>query len=727
MDNKGLSLAGVIGSAAEVAAAEPGFMEWQVAPYRRGFVFRSGDAGQLRAALLGAATIWGGMRCPILPVDSDGVIAPGWLQLAQAIGPDVIVDFTRESPGYLSAWRDAGTSQWPVIPAQPLTDGRFWGVHPIAAFAPEELADRSLFLPKGTTLLDLASVGRVDLPEEVSWWRDVTYGVTETDNGTELARAQLGGHTVLEATVWRDSDSSRNALMETAALLWLMSDPDDEEEILSCWNTRALRPRGFIRPISIISTPEAVQASDFADDLRAAVSRSVLSRPDLVVASAKLPIETLAEIAESLGFEPRPDQQISETTLGRQPDPDRKLHYLTARDMRPLWGGERTGGISSVIPVALQRPVTRVRDHSPLKWNPALVGAQYLALRMSADAITGPQVNPVARLYHPNASWHHGRLQLITAALPVYDMQLNLPRPDEILVAACSANEVSYEPSDKARHVRGTWALAPHPSMFRRAAILDVIRALTPDSSRELIKVLKERSDLSEDDRQEIKTIAAANRAVLRRLNDICSLQPCQRHPRSAVAGAVRDLVTSGMVLCGLQSDCDVCSVRHLHQMHEATPVPVCPGCGKQGTYTLDPVSGEPALLYRLNTLVQTLALNGGLAPLAATALLIGEGAYVVPGADLKHKGAPAGEVDLLGWRKGTLFAGEAKMSASLMAAADHKADVAKTALTGASEHVAVCYEPITKETRQAIQETCNAAALTMRIVDQPQLFSDLI
>jgi len=66
---------GVMGLTAGVAPSGPAFLELQVAPYRRGFLVRRGDVGQMRSALLAAATIWGGLRCPILPVEADGSIA----------------------------------------------------------------------------------------------------------------------------------------------------------------------------------------------------------------------------------------------------------------------------------------------------------------------------------------------------------------------------------------------------------------------------------------------------------------------------------------------------------------------------------------------------------------------------------------------------------------------------------------------------------------------------
>ena len=69
-------------------------------------------------------------------------------------------------------------------------------------------------------------------------------GVVETDNPVQRAKAQLGGYTVLEATAFHDDDTFRVApMMDTVALLWLIVDTNDPQEITTRWNFRALRTR----------------------------------------------------------------------------------------------------------------------------------------------------------------------------------------------------------------------------------------------------------------------------------------------------------------------------------------------------------------------------------------------------------------------------------------------------------------------------------------------------
>jgi hypothetical protein len=714
---------GVIGPMAGTAPAGPAFLEVQVAPYRRGFLVCRGDTGQLRSALLGAATIWGGMRCPILPVEPDGSIAPKWLQVASAIDPFVLVDFTTGAGDGESAWRGAASSSWPVIPAQPLTDGGFWGLHPIGAHQPEELKHKTLFVPTGRTLLDAASAGCVELADEVEWWRREINGVLEVDSLAQLASAQLGGHTVLAATAVHDTDSSASAVWVSMALLWLTDDPDDPDEVIAWWNTRALRPRLWYPGISILSTPDAVLGERFADDLRSVVRHHVFTRPDLVIASRGLPDERLHEVGERLGFKRHETDNVTETPFGVQPDLDRQLTYMTRADLLGWWGADRVSGTTNVAAVYVQRPTTRFREPSPLGWNPGLFGAGAVSFRVSGKEITGPQLPEVAGLYHKGARWHHGRLEILAQAQPVYDLELDVPEPHAVLEAACAASRVTYTLSDKARHVHGVWALARDPGMFRQPAIVDVIKVLTPESSRELIKQLRESSGLSDDEKEELRRLAAANRVTMRTLPEIASHYLCSPSSRVSAAAALQDLVTCGMVLRGLRADCPVCSVQHLYELDQARPVPRCPGCGSDAAYSIDD-RGEPALYYRINTLVQTLSVNGGLAPLAATSLLVAEGAYVVPGAQLRHDGYAAGEVDLLGWRDHTLLAGEAKMSARQLSIADHDKDVSKSVLVGAREHIAACLETVPAETRNALHSACKKAGIELVILDAPELLT---
>lgn len=502
----------------------------------------------------------------------------------------------------------------------------------------------------------------------------------EIDSTAQLASAQLGEHTVLAATAVHDTDSSASVVWVSMALLWLTDDPDDPDEVIAWWNTRALRPRLWYSGVSILSTPDAVLGERFADDLRSVVRHHVFTRPDLVIASRGLPDERLHEVGERLGFKRHETENVTETPFGAQADLDRQLTYMTRTDLLGWWGADRVSGTTNVAAVYVQRPTTRFREPSPLGWNPGLFGTGTVSFRVSGKEITGPQLAEVAGLYHKGARWHHGRLEILVQAQPVYDLDLDVPEPYAVLEAACAASRVTYTLSDKARHVHGVWALARDPGMFRQPAIVDVIKVLTPESSRELIKQLRESSGLSDGEKQELRRLAAANRVTMRTLPEIASHDLCSRPSRPAAAAALQDLVTCGMVLRGLRADCPVCSAQHLYELDQARPVPRCPGCGSDAAYATDN-RGEPALYYRINTLVQTLSVNGGLAPLAATSLLVAEGAYVVPGAQLRHDGNAADEVDLLGWRDHTLFAGEAKMSAHQLSISDHGKDISKSVL----------------------------------------------
>ena len=347
------------------------------------------------------------------------------------------------------------------------------------------------------------------------------------------------------------------------------------------------------------------------------------------------------------------------------------------------------------------------------------------SLRIGGAPFDGPRLSPVARLYHDDARWHHGRLELQSAVAPVYDFQLRMPGPGEILRAACSAAGASYELGDKGRQVQGVWALAPDPSMFRRQLVIDVIRVLTPDCSRELIRQLKAVDGLTEQDKRELKSLAAANRVTVRTLADIRSILCLGAEDPEGGSRA------AGSGNCGHRGTRAAGRLPGLPGAAPCTPSER-PGrrlparAAEPRPSTPETPSREAALHYRINTLVQTLSLNGGLAPLAATALLASQGAHVVPGAEIFHagRGRRGGRPARLAGRE-TLFAGEAKMSAAQFAEADHRQGrrQVRAARRRASTTRCACRR-FPPPNRDAIQAACDKAEIALVVFGPEELLA---
>lgn len=725
-DAHGLGIGPKNGKAAASEYIGPGFVGVQVAPKRRAFLVSDGDTDQLRAALLGAATIWGGMRCPILPLESDGVVRPLWLQIAGLMQVVEVVDFTNGSD-QRRRWQDSGNSRWPVVSARPLEDGHFWHAHPLVAFPTEELSSKMLYLPNDRSLLALASIGDIALDDERRWWESFGTDFRLDTPEQEWIRAQVEQRGVLHATAHQDTESvTVGAFMTSIGLIWLTENRDDFKETVWFWNHRALRPNQYSPAVSVYASPNGVVNAEIRQLLVERIRQTAMTRPDVSIVSLSVAEKEMVELASLLGLRSFEATKISETIVGGGPDLTRDLTFQVNLNVAQFWAVDRAIGPQREVPVALQRPVSQLRAPTPLQWNSQLTGHGHVVFRVNAPEITGPRRKAVAELYLPNATWENGRVQVVTLPDREFNFALGMPDAATILKAACQERGMKFTLNDKGQQIRGILSVGIDPTVFRNADALGVILALTPEADRDLnrsLTALLAAGRITDPQLERVLQASFANKLAIRTINDIRSSAPCSRLAITVqrVAKVLSELVASSLVLRGLRVDCDVCSLRDFHEIQNTRPVARCVGCGSAAEYA-GGVRGEPELFYRLNTLLQRVSLNGGLAVLAATALLLEEGGYIVPGADLTHNDVPVGDIDVLGWKADTLFAGEAKMTAGGFANQDHMRDIAKSVALGADIHLSVCLEELSQATCQAMQSAAEAQNMSLRILDRHAL-----
>lgn len=699
-----------------------------MAPYRRAFLVHKDDDGQLREAILAACTLWGGMRSLIIPVDADGTVHPSWWDLARSLRTSQVVDFTKnfeERKGFTNA----PPAPWPVELAHPLDDVRFWHAHPMSAYSTkEQIRTLEMFLPADPSLVGLAGSGHIALPEEVAWWRSSGANICEGADAIQLAKAQISGNTILQATVMHDSDAVLVApFMQTVGLIWVAAERESFEDALWFWNMRAIRPRGSREGLSLIVTPADLADSDVAARLRTKIAETATSNPDAIVKSASLQKAELVELMSSIGLRSYTESRISERPFAIPSHPDRELTYLFQAHTSHYWGNERSIGPYIEVRMALQRPTSQLRTTSPLCWNPELAGRGTAALRLSAPEIVGPRRQKVANLYHSRATWNNDDLEIAGDIELEYFLFLGYPTSLDILSAACAENDAYFQLNDKGQQVRGILQAGIDPETFRRSETISAVLTLTPDQNRDLVRELRKLRESGVMDQAMADTIlqiATINRVSAKTLGQILSHERCLGISPTAMANALDTLVSHRLILRGWQIECDLCSLRDFQELQHTGVVATCPGCGSRARYTSAP-SGEPALYYRLSTLLQRVSLNGGLAPLAAIALLLHEGSYIIPGADFRIGDEPQGDLDVLGWQSTMLFAGEAKMSAGGFANQDHQRDAQKSKAIGADVHIAICLQEISANIRDAIEDACHAEGVKPRILDRGQLLLD--
>lgn len=257
--------------------------------------------------------------------------------------------------------------------------------------------------------------------------------------------------------------------------------------------------------------------------------------------------------------------------------------------------------------------------------------------------------------------------------------------------------------SDKGREIDGILTACEDLSLFRRPAFHAVTAALTPQASPRIEKALKELAERIAKDPEmraaadELRDITARARAKPPSLNDLASHPAVrdQKLERTDVSAVLTDMLAHGLVTWGYERNCDLCGLTGLEPLSSATPVPQCPGCGRDASYTRR--DHEPELHYALSGLLQRVSRNSGLTPLAAAAALRQQGYYVIPGATIIG-GTDTPDTDLLGWNGYHLLAGEAKAAAALFNPDKLTREISEAAGMGATIYLLTCQETLPRE-----------------------------
>jgi hypothetical protein len=670
-------------------------MRMAMSPLRRAFLLDQGDLEQLGLAMSGALTLWGGARSVVMPIDSEGRTSPRFRQIAKLLRTDRYVDIRPLVDGSRQhdVPHDIPTD---VIPARPFDDGRFWSLHPLAVLNSEPPGDLAVAVPDDQSLVSLAGAGQIIEPDRQDWTeRNVRLFPART--ATDLAIAQCMGQCVSRLSVAYDAERTIAVpAMQSVTLLWLVDDPDSFDDAVVFWNLRALRPHGWGGGISIFATTEVARQADFRDALREQAARTSRSNPSVIISSLSVDNSVLQEIGLELGLYAHEGSRVSEK-VGSMTGRDSALDFAVGIDPGNWWAGERLIGPAVDGRVNLVRPRISLRMESPIAWNSSLYLTGYVTARLSGNFVVGPRRDSVARLYVNEGTWDGDEIRVITNNTPSYDWNLGVPTPEEVLQTACGEAGTRYQPSDKAQQIVGVLGRVGEFGFYRTRSMIAVAQTLTQPISKEILRKLDElASSLGEQDSDsaDLRGLAMLGRQVARTLQEIKSSAYAATLSQEMLTDAAEELVGRGLAARVLRVDCGRCGLLEFQDIALATSRAMCAGCGTPATYS--PGNRPVQIRYRLNSLLQRVCQNGGLAVLAAVAKLSDSATYLVPGADLyQNDGTSLGEVDLLGWRRGELFVGEVKTSARGFAEQSLDAEVSKAKAVAADTYIAACLEQL--------------------------------
>ena len=691
----------------------------RVRPQRLAFAVADGDVAALKRAFSAAATLWGGIRSPILVVEVAGCAVSLWSeQIADCIGFDAVVDL-RSDPSAPLQFSD-GARTIPIEPIRPLDEGQYWSAHALAAIPPSEVPGLRAFAGRPESLIESAGAGCIATPGELALW---TEGVGEFKSGCtalELVAAQASGQSLLEVAAHQDVDwQAAGVILESILFIAVAADDEDFVTALVFWNYRALRPRMWADGKSVLLSFSDAHTEGLSAVLADAAALAATT-PRIVLLSDSVGESDLWQLVDLWGFERHESGEISEriAAIGLMDGPINVGIF----DPRDQWFGPRTSGSQTQREVAWSRPSTSISVPSPVRWSPSHWWSGTVCLTVEGDQFDVPRTGATARLFHSNSTWDPGGLRLVTNPLGRYDIWVNLPESGEILAAGLDERGLTFRPNDKATQIHGLLAATRDRSLFRRASVISTIQALTGTSSRDLKRQLGALAEGGTATRDETAQMMAA-------------IAPSVGLRFSAVAGratgatneetseALDNLVREGLVERGFQTKCDVCGLKLFAELQRAASTPHCAGCGSRASLMVERFA-EPVLHYRLGSLLQRLSLNGGLAPLAAACLLLDDNSYVVPGADLNADGEFRGEVDLIGWKSQTVFVGEAKMSAAGFDNYDFAADLERARDIGANQYILVCLQELGEELVAGVRHHANEAGAELRVLDSTALLT---
>lgn len=693
----------------------PTAVQAAVLPGRAVYLVAEGSAVGLRRAVQEACTRWGGMTEPIIPVKPSGDVDVWWEQVVSLTRADSVVNVDVDPQ---DAAGIAGKLGMDLIPLSDIdrTGVAACTVHP-SAVGPEQLPGYIAYVmaSEKRQLWEVAGAG--DLTD--AHLESVPTGTFSTRRPyeDEVARAQLGGRTLVERTCSQFGEHGGSGGPASGpAVIWV-TQPGSFQDCVYFWNLRALRPlRLSSLPMLLLPVGQVQHWMHFPDELAHALERPDEFEPDAALCSFSVSEPELHQTAELLGLQ----HHEGKPRVGHAwPAPTRTPPYTYRIDLDPRsWlNFERSYGQLTDVDVQLFRSTTTVRFTSPVSFR---AGGRAL-VRFSGAALDGlPRRAAVAERILMNSSWRHGSLQIATWAVNDYLFQIHVPELAEVTDALLGRVTARHELSAKKGKVGMAWLEQTDISPLAEPGVFAAIRELTTPRSKELFRELRKlRKDGAVD--EELAEIAAhwGGRSERR----YRSADQLQNVPEAQAAPALERLCAAGWAERGLQVACSACGLPSFVPFPLATGRATCPGCSSSAAYD---TSSSLTVYYRLNSHLDLLSDQGVLPHLLTIAALQREGkkSHFLPGVDVwfSQDDSDRAEADIFGTRDGQVLCGEVKTSAREFTPNQIARDVDLSTRLKADTHVLAATDDLPDQTADEARQLCAAAGLGLIVIGKAEL-----
>jgi hypothetical protein len=688
-----------------------------VLPGRAAYLIAARSSAGFRRAVQEASTRWGGATEPIIPVSKSGVVHADWRRVIQLSNIDGLVNVDAHPKAAQTAALSLGL---------PLVDLRYVdhdGVTRLNAHPTEVVAQRVSKSPDSATmattsgdLWEIAAAG--DLTDEhLSSWSFGTppdFYPYRASTADQVGRAQIFCRTLLDRTLSQFGENSvANGPLPSPAVVWVTA-PNNFADCLAFWNLRALRPLDFAHtPMVLLPHREVMSWVNFSGNFSSVLRRPESIEPDAVVCSLNVDEQSLHKIAMQLGLQPSTKKRTAGWVFPPRPTKEAPFSYRVNLDSTRDFLFERTYGRSAHTLVHLYPGRTTIRVDSPVQF----CGGGKALLRLSSDAFDGlPRRSSVARLVGENFEWSGSSLQMGVQAQNVFHLELAIPALQE---AAWSTLRSSADASlsDKGKLATRVDDFAVS-DVLMKPGVLTTIRDLTTPRSKELERELTTKRELGHPNADLAELAASWGGRVERRFRPATELKT-----KGASQSAAEALAAVSWAERGFAVKCSLCLLRSFVPLAETTSSPQCPACKANQQYE---GSGEPAVHYRLNPVIDRASDQGVMPHLAALAVLRKRRAhtFLFPGIDVKFPDGTKNEVDLYGVHDGLIVAGEAKTSSKDFTLEQIKRDVDLSSRLNADIHLVVSNEVLNDAVVNDVVLLTNRADLKALIIEGTEVRS---
>lgn len=691
-------------------------MHLAVLPARVVYLISEGSTIGLRQAVHAASSRWGGAAEPIIPIAEDGSIRPLYKQIVELAGVEEAINVDLPETTASRAVAELGLSSIPISWMHHGGESAF--TSPPSAVA--SAADGGLAPVMGAPscpLWEAVAAGRQST-EALESTKLFGFAPLPAATGTEIALAQIQGHTLLDTTVQQFSEfHAINIPGAHSTIVWV-ADPDDVEDMVLFWNLRAMRSFRF-EPCPVLLLPSA--GIEDWNDTAQALSSGVLARPaeftpDVLLVSLHVEDERLHQIAAALGLEPSRDEVSSGH---KYPAELRTSPFTYTTDVNPwhwyVFG--RRYGLDRRFEMHVFTGRTDVRVASPVKFRH--FGSTLV--RLSGPPFDGlPRRNSIAGRILRNSEWRGEALQIRTVATDEYQLALDIPSLADAAAQVLADSTVSHQPSEKGRLAAAFESKAPL-SLLLQPYVRDALTALATPRAAELSRQLKQAQSDGTDQHALLEIAATWGGRSERRYRRSIDLEGV---PNVEAIKIAEQFCALGLAERGLETRCAGCGMSSFVPIATVSGQPQCAACGTATSYTVN--KKDLGIYYRLNAFVDRIVDQGVLPHLHVVAELYRRAphSYLLTGEKVRFAETvgDAPEVDIVGLFDGRVLAGEVKTFAAQFNDPQVERDVALSTRLGADVHLLAALDTVPAEVRERAESRCEKASLELLVIDSAQL-----